>query len=182
MSRYFGPLRQLGYVVRDIDAAMRHWVLATGAGPFFYIDDQPLNGFRFRGQAASPRFSVALAQSGDTQIELIQQRNDEPSAFKEFTDRGLEGLQHVAYWTTDFDRQLTAARERGAAELQSGRSGSGAPDERFVYFEEGPYPGTVVELSEISGRKGELFRAVAAAAIGWDGSDPVRDMRTVLGA
>ncbi|WP_039824922.1 VOC family protein [Nocardia testacea] len=182
MSRYFGPLRQLGYVVNDIDSAMKHWVAVTGVGPFFYIDDQPLTGFRFRGQSASPRFSIALAQSGDTQIELIQQRNDEPSAFKEFTDRGLEGLQHVAYWTTDFDRLRAAARERGAIELQRGISGSGAPDERFVYFEEGPFPGTVVELSEVSGRKGALFRAVAAAAVGWDGDDPVRDMRTVLGS
>lgn len=182
MSRIFGPVRQLGYVVRDIDSAITHWVEAAGVGPFFYIDDQPLNGFRFRGQPASPRFSVALAQSGDTQIELIQQRNDEPSAFKDFTDRGLEGLQHVAYWTVDFDAHLAAARGRGLVELQSGLSGSGAPDERFAYFEEGPFPGTVIELSEISGRKGELFRAVAAAATCWDGADPVRDMRTVLGS
>jgi hypothetical protein len=180
MSRYFGPLRQLGYVVNDIDNALKHWVEVAGVGPFFYIDEQPLSGYRFRGRNASPRISVALAQSGSTQIELIQQRNDEPSAFKDFTDRGLEGLQHVAYWTTTFDSQRDAALERGLIELQSGLSGSGAPDERFVYFEEGPFPGTVIELSEISGRKGELFRAVAAAAVGWDGSDPVRDMRTVL--
>jgi hypothetical protein len=25
MSRLFGPLRQMGIVVRDIEAAMRHW-------------------------------------------------------------------------------------------------------------------------------------------------------------
>ncbi|WFR71099.1 VOC family protein [Prescottella defluvii] len=181
MSRIFGPLRQLGYVVDDIDAAMKHWTEKLGVGPFFHIDDQPLNGFRFRGVPSSPRFSVALAQSGDTQIELIQQHNDELSAFKDFRGRGLTGLQHVAYWTTNFDRHLDAARELGLTELQSGLSGSGAPDERFAYFEEGPFPGTVLELSEISGRKGDLFRAVAAAAVDWDGTDAVRDMRTVLG-
>jgi hypothetical protein len=26
MSRLFGPLRQMGYVVTDIDAAMKHWI------------------------------------------------------------------------------------------------------------------------------------------------------------
>ena len=26
MSRLFGPLRQMGFVVRDIDRAMRHWI------------------------------------------------------------------------------------------------------------------------------------------------------------
>ena len=32
MSQRFGPVRQVGYVVRDIEAAMRHWV-ALGVGP-----------------------------------------------------------------------------------------------------------------------------------------------------
>ncbi|MGC0366288.1 hypothetical protein ABH922_004272 [Rhodococcus sp. 27YEA15] len=179
MSRYLGPLRQLGYVVTDIESALEYWI-GLGVGPFYFVEDQPLNNFVFRGRSSAPRFSVALAQSGDVQIELIQQHNDEPSAFKEFTDLGRVGLQHVAYWTTDFDRLLEESAERGLTQVQSGRSGSGAPDERFVYFEEGPHPGTVLELSEISGRKGDLFRAVAAASTGWDGSDPVRDMRKVL--
>jgi hypothetical protein len=26
MSTLFGPMRQIGYVVRDIEKAMRHWV------------------------------------------------------------------------------------------------------------------------------------------------------------
>ncbi|MFE4501988.1 VOC family protein [Rhodococcus sp. NPDC056743] len=180
MSKYFGPLRQLGYVVRDIDSALKYWIDVVGVGPFFFVEDQPLNDFLFRGEPSAPRFSVALAHSGSAQIELIQQHNNEPSAFREFTDRGLEGLQHVAYWTTDFDRHLTESKQRGLVELQSGRSGSGAPDERFVYFEESAYPGTVVELSEVSGRKGNLFRAIEAASQGWDGSDPIRDMRKVL--
>ncbi|RRQ29092.1 VOC family protein [Rhodococcus sp. Eu-32] len=180
MSRHLGPLRQLGYVVDDIDTAMKYWTDMAGVGPFFYVDDQPLNDFVFRGEPSTPRFSVALAQSGNVQIELIQQHNDQPSAFREFTASGRTGLQHVAYWTTEFDRFLTESTRRGLTELQSGRSGSGAPDERFVYFEEGPYPGTVIEVSEVSGRKGDLFRAIESASQGWDGTDPVRDMRKVL--
>ncbi|MEN0140168.1 MAG: VOC family protein [Rhodococcus sp. (in: high G+C Gram-positive bacteria)] len=180
MSRFFGPLRQLGYVVNDIDSAMKHWIDVVGVGPFFYVDEQPLVDFTFRGEASAPLFSVALAHSGSTQVELIQQRNGEASAFKEFTDQGREGLQHVAYWTTTFDHHAGQARRRGLTELQGGRSGSGAPDERFVYFSESPYPGTVVELSEVSGRKGALFEAIETASRDWDGSDPIRDMRKVL--
>jgi hypothetical protein len=180
VSRYFGPLRQLGFVVNDIDSALKHWIDVVGVGPFFFVEDQPLNDFVFRGKSSAPRFSVALAHSGSAQIELIQQHNDEPSAFREFADRGLEGLQHVAYWTTDFDRYVEESKNRGLVELQSGRSGSGAPDERFVYYEDGPYPGTVIEVSEVSGRKGDLFRAVEAASKEWDGSNPIRDMRKVL--
>ena len=35
MSRLFGPLRQMGFVVRDIDQAMRHWVEVCGIGPWY---------------------------------------------------------------------------------------------------------------------------------------------------
>jgi len=34
----FGPLRQIGYVVSDIERAMRHWVDVCGVGPWFYFD------------------------------------------------------------------------------------------------------------------------------------------------
>ena len=33
MSRLFGPLRQMGYVVPDVEAAMKHWVEVCGVGP-----------------------------------------------------------------------------------------------------------------------------------------------------
>lgn len=182
MSVHFGPLRQNGFVVRDIRRAMRHWTEVMGIGPFYYVAEQPLHHFSYRGSPSAPRISVALAQSGGVQIELIQQRNDAPSAFRDFLDAGREGLQHVAFWTEDFDAELSRARARGLEVLQAGRSGSGAPDERFVYFSAEAHPGTVIELSEIRGRKGELFRAVAAAARDWDGADPVRDMSGLLGA
>lgn len=35
MSRIFGSLRQNGYVVRDIAAALHHWTTVLGVGPFF---------------------------------------------------------------------------------------------------------------------------------------------------
>ena len=42
MSRLFGPLRQMGYVVPDVEAAMRHWVTVCGVGPWFIADRLPL--------------------------------------------------------------------------------------------------------------------------------------------
>src|SRR3954469_6497065 len=38
MSRLFGPLRQMGYVVPDVEAAMRHWIEVCGVGPWFYAE------------------------------------------------------------------------------------------------------------------------------------------------
>ena len=36
------------------------------------------------------------------------------------------------------------------------------------------HPGTVVEVSDVSGPKGRFFDLVKQASVDWDGSDPVR--------
>jgi catechol 2,3-dioxygenase-like lactoylglutathione lyase family enzyme len=172
MSRWFGPIRQNGYVVRDIEAALKHWTEVLGVGPFFYVEEVPVEDFLFRGEPSPLRVSIALANSGDLQIELIQPRSDAPSSYQGFLAAGREGLQHVAFWTESFDRDLDAALARGHRVEQSGTIGG--PDGRFVYFEADGHAGAQIELSEVSGRKGRLFRHIAEAARSWDGSDPVR--------
>ena len=102
MSRIFGPVRQNGYVVRDIEKAMTHWVEVMGVGPWYYIDRVQTDWFRHRGVDSAVEMSIALANSGDLQIELIQQRNDAPSMYKEFLEAGYEGLQHLAFWSKNY--------------------------------------------------------------------------------
>jgi len=175
-----GPIRQNGFVVTDIHEAMDYWISAFGVGPFFHIQDQPVNDFRHRGEQQDLRISVALAQSGGIQIELIQPLDDSPNAFTEFAGRGQDGLQHVAYWTTDFDSVTAEAERRGLTLVQCGRSGSGAPNERFAYYETSHPAAPLIEISEAHGRKSQLFSAVAQAAADWDGTDPIRDMAVLL--
>ena len=171
MSRLFGPVRQNGYVVRDIEAALLHWTGVMGVGPFWYIERAPLQAFHYRGEPSPLEVSIALANSGDLQIELIEQRNDAPSMYRDFLAAGHEGLQHVAFWTRNFERDLEVARESGFQVAQSGQVGA---DGRFVYFESRGHPGTVVELSEVSGAKGRFFQHIREAAASWDGSDPIQ--------
>ena len=176
MSRIFGKVAQNGYVVRDIEAAMRHWVEALGVGPWFYIDRVRTDWFRHRGADSAVEMSIALANSGDLQIELIQQRNDAPSMYREFLDAGHEGLQHLAYWTDDFQGLYDRALHLG---YRVGHEGQiGGEKGRFAYFDTaggpGAHPGTVIEISDISGGKGAFFAHVRRAADGWDGTDPIR--------
>ncbi len=173
MSRLFGPVRQNGYVVRDIDAALRHWTEVLGVGPFFYFERAPIEDFHYYGEPSSLEVSIALSNSGPLQIELIQQRNDAPSMYRDFLKAGREGLQHVAYWTTDFHADVARYRERGFAIGQSGTVGEQG---EFVYLDCETHPGTVVEISNVAGPKGELFAALAEIAEGWDGADPVRTL------
>ena len=138
MSRIFGAVAQNGYVVRDIRAAMDHWINVMGVGPWFYIDRVKTDYFRHRGKDSGLEMSVALANSGDLQIELIQQRNDAPSMYKEFLDSGREGLQHMSYWTRDYqtlyDRALSLGYKVGHEGQIGGEQG------RFAYFDTQSHP------------------------------------------
>jgi len=174
VSRVFGDVRQNGYVVRDIEAAMKHWTEVLGVGPFFYFERAPIQNFRYRGGPSGLIVSIALANSGPLQVELIQQRNDAPSMYRDFLDAGHEGLQHIAYWTQQFDAEMERLSVSGYRVGQSGEAGG--PDGRFVYLETEAHPGTVVEFSEISGPKGRFFEMIAMAAREWDGTQPVRRM------
>ena len=102
MSRLFGPMRQVGIVVRDIERAMRHWVEVCGIGPWFYAERLPLTEFRYKGQVYDINMSVALANSGDVQLELIQQRCDSPSLYRDFLNAGHEGMQHWSSWPVNY--------------------------------------------------------------------------------
>ena len=122
-------------------------------------------------QSYQPHNSVALANSGPLQIELIQTRNDVPSMYRDFKAAGHRGLQHVAYWTNDYDADLARATAHGFKPVMSGEVGERG---RFVYFDTEFHPGTVIELSEVTGPKGKMFRMIREASEGWDGSNPVR--------
>ena len=78
----------------------------------------------------------------------------------------------MAYWSERFDADLERSVDAGFRVGQSGCVGEGG---RFVYFETEAHPGTVIELSEISGAKGRFFRHIEECARSWDGSDPIRN-------
>jgi glyoxalase/bleomycin resistance protein/dioxygenase superfamily protein len=171
----FGKVCQNGYVVRDIEQAMKFWTEVMRVGPFFYIPKVKTDWFRYRGIDSAVEMSIALANSGDLQIELIQQRNDAPSMYKEFLDSGREGLQHMSYWTKDYqglyDRALGLGYKVGHEGQIGGEKG------RFAYFDTQAHPGTVVEISDISGSKGSFFEHIRKVAAGWDGAEPIRDVK-----
>ncbi len=174
MSRLFGKVCQNGYVVRDIDAALKHWTEVLGVGPFFYIDCVPVENFRYKGEPSDVELSIALANTGDLQIELIQQRNDAPSMYRDFLEAGNEGLQHMSYWTETYQEDLDRLTAMGYVAGQEGEIGERG---RFVYFETETHPGTIIEISDVSGPKGRFFKHIRDLAATWDGTDPIRTVK-----
>ncbi len=172
MSRFFGEIRQVAYIVPDIEAAMAHWSRVMGVGPWFYNPRVPIRNYHFRGQSYEPHNSVALANAGALQIELLQPRNEVPSMYRDFLQAGHRGVQHVAYWTEHFDADLARAQAAGFKVCMGGEVGDNG---RFVYFDDASgLPGTTIELSEVAGPKGRMFSLIREAANGWMGDNPVR--------
>jgi catechol 2,3-dioxygenase-like lactoylglutathione lyase family enzyme len=176
MSSAYGAVRQLAWVVADIERAMAHWSRVLGAGPWFYKERVGVTTFRYRGaDSPPPDLSIAFANSGELQLELIQQRNDAPSMYRDFLARHGDGMQHIAFWTGDFDATVRRIQADGYTEGHAGQIGQRG---RFAYFVHAQAPGNVIEISEQTGGKAEFFREIREAAAGWDGREPIRRVGT----
>jgi len=167
-----GELRQIGYVVRDLDAAIAGW-LALGVGPFFVIRgiEQTAD---YRGNPCTVTLSVAFANSGDLQIELIHQDDEVPSIYTEFLDAGRAGMHQLAWWASDFDATMATVGAEGWPVVWSGGGDGGV---RYAYVEPPvPGPATIVEIMELTDLTRGMATLVRDAAANWDGSDPVRSL------
>lgn len=179
MSRIFGEMRQIAFVVRDLDRALRYWTEVMGVGPFFLLRDLVPENFHYRGEPSpAPRITLALGNSGDVQIELVHQHDDRPSAYRDFLAARHEGSQHVSSWVTR--AEYGPARERILASgvkiaHEGSMPGSGI---RFVYFETGDGPGGLLyEMSEAKEPPVcDMMLMIRDEARTWDGADPVREV------
>jgi hypothetical protein len=177
MSKAFGPIFQVAYVVEDIEAHIDHWTKTMGVGPFFRFP-VPL-GFEWleiRGERvpldADVYAGVAIAFSGDMMIELIQP-GSQPSVYREFLESGRRGVHHVGTLTDAYDAQIAAARKAGITIALEGA----LPLSRFAYLDtDALFPGTMVEVIEPQPLMLELFDSIKAAARDWDGKERVRQM------
>jgi hypothetical protein len=169
MSVLPGPIRQIGYVVTDLDRALRSWI-DLGVGPWFVVRDLPMRAL-YRGEPCEMTMSLAMANSGEMQVELIHQEDDTPSIFTEFLESNGPGLHQLAYWTTDFDATMKAVADAGWPVVWSGGEGFGV---RFAYVEAPGSPAAVIEISELTEATLASSTHIREAAASWDGSEPIR--------
>lgn len=115
--RYSTPERQcvvqIAYHVPDLDEAMRRWTATAGIGPFVVRRHIRLDEVCYRGIPATLDISAAHAQSGDVQIELVQQHCTAPSAFRDMFDARGQGLHHVALFPEDHAAMVGHYRAQG---------------------------------------------------------------------
>jgi hypothetical protein len=172
MTQPLYTVRQLAYVVRDMDSALKYWTEVLKTGPFFLIEHCALEDQVYRGAPANADVSIALANSGDLQIELIYCEDDSPSVYKEFLDAGREGVHHFGMMPVNYEETCAQYRKLGHAAAFECKVG-GAP---LTYFDTVDSIGHFIELWDNSETFKEMFLMVEDAAKGWDGSDPIRPL------
>jgi glyoxalase/bleomycin resistance protein/dioxygenase superfamily protein len=160
-------IRQIAYVVDDLDEAIGRWVTLVGAGPFFRIDGARAADVRYRGAPIELDVSLALGNSGGIQIELIAPSGEGPSIYRELP----RGVHHLAVFATDFDAdsaRLAGLGHRVALELT-------LPGVcRVRYHDTLAAFGHFVELWERTDTMQALVTMIEEAARDWDGRDPIR--------
>jgi len=163
---------QIAIIVDDIASAAEKWTKTTGIGPFLHVPHVVLEEFSYRGEPSSGLdFSVAIAQSGGVQIELVEQHGDAPSAYRDTIAKGSQGFHHLGIYTGDYDAAYAHYIDQGFVAAVDGTFGGF----RFSYIDTSAAIGCMVELIEENPAQTDFFERIAAAAEGWDGvTEPLR--------
>jgi hypothetical protein len=163
---------QYAWVVPRLEDAARRWHAATGVGPFLINRDLKLDSPRYRGAPTATRFSTAVAQHGDVQIELVEQLDETPSAYRETVASGSTGFHHIAFISADFDADLAHYTARGHGIAADGSFGP----MRYAYVDTCADLGHMIEIIEDKPAIQAFFGAIRKAAERWD-HDPATLLR-----
>lgn len=166
----FGPVRQWGFLVRDLDTALECWVDQLGIGPWWGYRNVVLAS-DFAGQQTEVCMDVAFSYQSGVQVELIQQTNDVVSPYRMFYDGPAEQMLHqLGFFVDDVD----VAVERGLAAGLSVHGSVSSPVQRYVYLQSPVLRDLVVELMPADPEFMAEYQRCAQEAEYWDGSDPYR--------
>ena len=170
-------LHHVGYVVDDLKLGVAQFVATYGAGPFFAIAHMPFDEVTYLGAPARYDHSSAFAQWGPIIVELTEVHEAEPAGLREALVAPGGGIGHVAWLCDSLSDETARLEAAGFRAFHSGRTGPASA----VWFDRGPLFGHPVEVLE---RRAEIlgfYAGIAAAAEGWDGSEPLRSAATLFG-
>lgn len=164
-----GPIRQIAYVVPDIERALDFYARKAGIGPW-YLADVTVNS-SYRGAPRKLELKVALSCSGEMQMELIQQISNETSLYTEALDTCPDGslVHHYAVWVDDYDAAYADVLAGGYRIIQEGGSDRGG----VAYVEHPDWLGLIYEIVPLTPLRRKAYFEVEQASRSWDGSNPV---------
>jgi methylmalonyl-CoA/ethylmalonyl-CoA epimerase len=135
------PADQIGFVVRDLKAAMA--LYDPLFGPFSTMDGS-VKAVQYRGGVADVSLDIAFGRSGDLEIELIEWVSGH-SPHREFIERGREGMHHLRFRVDDADHWIEKAKTVGFQAIWYKRYSA---DTTFAYLERENDP-TLIEFLQM---------------------------------
>lgn len=167
-----GEPHHYAYVVESIEATVDRLVGQLGAGPFFHIENVPLEDVVSRGEPARFVHNSAFGRCGDATIELIEPVRVAPERVEKAFAPPYPRVHHVAYVVSpaavaDLRSSLD---QRGLPEYLSSRFGEVAT----TLHDASATLGHDVEIHADNEGLRDFFGMVSAGAQDWDGSEPLR--------
>ena len=160
----WGPIKQLAYIVEDLDASIRRWIELHGVGPWTVYCNTTMTGTH-RGQPTSVKLHVGLSYQDGLQIELIQAVSTTPSPYQHDDGRPRAGLHHIAWHSQNLDSDVALAKARGLLPVFEASNGV----VRVAYLEMPEESGPLYEFIEAVPLVSEGFAAGELASRRWDG-------------
>lgn len=160
----WGPIRQVAYMVEDIDSSVDRWAQFAAVGPWTVYRNVTMVG-NYRGQPTQIVMDVGLSYRGDLQIELISPKSRSPSPYQDDAAKILVGMHHIAWMTDDLERDKSLARDRGLSIVFEAEN----PASKVAYFASDAEPGMLLEFMQTSQMLEEGFALGVAASRDWDG-------------
>lgn len=117
----FTQTTQIGIVVRDLDATLRHYIDDYGIGPWTVYEITPENApdLLHEGEPLKARTRSASCQVGSVWWE-VSQPLDEHGIFARFLAEKGEGVHHIAVVTPDYHGTMAEHTRRGVTFPLSG--------------------------------------------------------------
>jgi hypothetical protein len=157
---------QNAYVVDNLEEAMERWTKLYGIGPWVILPHVIGQNLTYRGEPSELDFSAGFVQTGEINIELIEQHTEGPSAFRDMFAPGEEGFHHVAIISDDYEGDKARFEAAGcpvATEFSSG------PDSGIAFIDTRKLLGHMVELYQNEAAINGLYSVIRQAAENWDG-------------
>ncbi len=164
---------QNAWVVADFDQAIETWANRYGIGPFYAVEFTGGPALRYRGEPGTLEMSVAWAQAGDVQIELIAPHSTAPNVYRDLIAPGRTAFHHICFWCEDIEADKALLAAEGFPLAMDSGADDGA---RFAYFDTSAENGHMIELLQRDDGMAALFVGIAAAAQDWDGQRPKRSL------
>jgi hypothetical protein len=157
----------VGFVVEDVPTAAERWTMSYGAGPFFAVGGE--FAARFLGEEIRLRAAGAYGAWGRNAVELVRFETAVPE-LQALLGGEANRMHHAAFRAVDPAEASARMEALGFQMFLQTRDGGLST----FWHDARDELGHCIEISSDVDRVRRFQAAVARAAEGWDGTEPLR--------